>query len=318
MAMPQPGLNAQQTQNWANSFQQALRAGGQDPAMFGFSSKPAAPVGTPGQAQPIQPQSQGTPYGTPTKPPPAGMVYNKAPSGQAGNFSAYAPQQQQSNPFAQYNPQQMGNFAQQQMGLPSFQFTATDPFGNTFNNPAALTAQQGAMAQALNAQRAQQIQSGNIGPLNPMAAYQQAQNMVQGGWTNPFAAQPIQPPSQGTPYGQSLQASPARPGYTRTPDGRLLYSGPPEVGLQAPPRREGFERDAVGMPVLRAPQVWTNPSDPEWLKRELQSKPDTRPVVWDEANRRYIKNPYLAGGPARPDAAAPLQRYEPGFAYARR
>lgn len=505
-----------------------------------------------GQAQPIQPQPQGTPYGSPAaRPsdprtgdpslPPPTTGGPLPPARQSQDFSVYRPQQAPAaqpaygNPFAQYNPQQMGNFVQQQMGLPSFQFTATDAFGRTFDNPAALTAQQGAMAQALNAQRAQQIQSGQRAPLNPQAAYQQAQQMIEGGWTNPFAmpdsqqmgtmggpatdprwshnggqwqsgqAQPIQPPSQGTPWGgmpeyglpQPAQSPPRQPatsaqpqadeprardqakydelmqqirlaggGSTRlqdirkadlerrlgigqpasgagaaqpvqppsrgTPSGQadplpseeewrrwlggswvskesqddfrrrgeaagyvydplrtsprpsqaqpvpppsqgnpygqpaggappfdpdyarwrgqqvqtMEYRGPEgeaareramrqryerERGGDRPPsqypvawvpRRDGLGRDPVGMPVLKAPEVWTNPSDPDWLKNELRSKPDTRPVVWDERNNRYIKNPTFVGAPGYeaflPQRPAPPQRYEPGFAYTRR
>lgn len=477
------------------------------------------------QAQPVQPQSQGTPYGQqPAQQP-------KAAPKQV-DFSAYKPQQPAAaNPFTQYSPQQTGNFVQQQMGLPSFQFSATDSFGNTYNNPAALTAQQGAMAQAMNAQRAQQIQSGNFGPLNPTAAYQQAQNMVQGGWTNPFAAQPVPPPSQGTQYGMpqsqagfgsSMLATPSqgtpygqpawrpkygeysptiyyndsgerfsgsasfvpgtsaadmskaygdwaeREGYfKRGSDGSKLprqgtqYGTPPDqrggprtsqfidrdgdgvddrdqdgAGMPrygAPPRgaipQDGMATDYTGMPVLyapsapqqpaqpdpqrqrdqaayeevmqqlriggsafdnmradrrraelekklgispppavmpaapapprqanpntptfgvypsgtvsspdspvpapprpsppspapqgrpsatpvfRAPQVWTNPSDPASFIKDLQSRGDTRPVVYDEKTRTYINNPYFAGAPGygvpqRPSPAAPAQ-----------
>lgn len=245
-----------------------------------------------GQAQPIQPPP--TPYGQPQQQPARPAT---TPAPRAQDFSVYRPQQAQGNPFAQYNPQQMGNFVQQMSGLPSFQFSATDSFGNTYDNPAALTAQQGAMAQALNAQRGQQIQSGNIGQLNPMAAYQQAQNMVQGGWTNPFAqpnsqqigtmggppsdprwshnggqwqsgqAQPIQPPSQGTRYG----TPPDQRGMGRTNqfidgDGDGVddrdQDGPGMPRYGAPPRRGGFERDAVGMPILRAPNDPSNPTRP--------------------------------------------------------
>ena len=59
--------------------------------------------------------------------------------------------------------------------------------GNQFSDTGALTAQQGAMAQALNQQRAQGIGQGQFGPLNPQMAYQQGAEMVQGGWQNPFA-----------------------------------------------------------------------------------------------------------------------------------
>jgi hypothetical protein len=86
-----------------------------------------------------------------------------------------------------------GSFPQHPLAnfLPPFQFHATDFMGNQFNNPGAFTTQQGAMAQALNQQRGQQIgnmftQGTPLGPLNPFAAYQQGQQMVQGGFANPF------------------------------------------------------------------------------------------------------------------------------------
>jgi hypothetical protein len=77
--------------------------------------------------------------------------------------------------------------------LPAFQFRARDFAGNQFNNPAAFTAQQGAMAQALNQQRGQQIndmftQGRPLSSLNPMLAYGQGQQMIKDGWQNPFAA----------------------------------------------------------------------------------------------------------------------------------
>jgi hypothetical protein len=77
--------------------------------------------------------------------------------------------------------------------LPAFQFRARDFAGNQFNNPAAFTAQQGAMAHALNQQRGQQIndmftQGKPLSSLNPMLAYGQGQQMIKDGWQNPFSA----------------------------------------------------------------------------------------------------------------------------------
>jgi len=140
-------------------------------------------------------------FGAPP-PPPQGMHYSSYNPGQA------QPQQQPSLGTA-YNPQQPNPFPfAQQPPLPPFQFQATDFMGNQFNNPGAFTAQQGAMAQALNQQRTQQIgnmftQGTPMGSLDPFAAYGQGQQMMQGGFQNPFAPQPAsqtmlyRPPSGG-------------------------------------------------------------------------------------------------------------------------
>jgi hypothetical protein len=77
--------------------------------------------------------------------------------------------------------------------LPNFQFAARDFAGNVFDNPNDFNRQQGAFTQALNNQRGEQIMGlfggirNQLSPLNPMAAYQQSQQMLQGGWQNPFA-----------------------------------------------------------------------------------------------------------------------------------
>jgi hypothetical protein len=133
-----------------------------------------------GQAQPRRPQQQGTPYNPQ----------------QGQNFGGFG-----SHPVAQYLPaQRTGPSPQPQGGgqsqgpsfshpvaqyLPAFQFRATDFMGNQFNNPGAFTAQQGATAHALNQQRTQQIlnmftNGTPLGGLNPMAAYHQGQQMLQG------------------------------------------------------------------------------------------------------------------------------------------
>jgi hypothetical protein len=131
-------------------------------------------------------------FGAPP-PPPQGMHYSSYNPGQA------QPQQQPSLGTA-YNPQQPNPFPfAQQPPLPPFQFQATDFMGNQFNNPGAFTAQQGAMAQALNQQRSQQIgnmftQGTPMGSLDPFAAYGQGQQMMQGGFQNPFAPQPSMDP----------------------------------------------------------------------------------------------------------------------------
>lgn len=153
------------------------------------------------------------------------------PAAQSGGFSAYRPGQAQSqqSPYAaatQYGGPalQMQQYGQASAPLPTFQFRGTDFMGNTYDNPAAMTAQQGAMAQALNQQRAQQVS--NLGaplmPLNPFAAYQQGLQMTQGGWQNPFAMQPqalpaLQQRSFPPQYQQAVE--PPRGGRTFNPPG---------------------------------------------------------------------------------------------------
>lgn len=256
-------------QNFGNSGRSAWTTTIAPPAQQPRQSGPTSG----GQAQPIQPQSQGTPYGQQ----PDRRALSAAPRAQ--DFAAYQPrptQQAPANPFAQYNPQQIGNFVQQQMGLPSFQFRATDSFGNTYDNPAALTAQQGAMAQAMNAQRAQQIQSGNFGRLDPMAAYQQAQNMVQGGWTNPFAAQPVQPLGQGTPSqsppthamyvaGADLTTLP----YTDTLQPNPLYRGGQAQPVPPPSQGVSYGQPGGGRLEDTNPALW---NESQWSEYETRQR----------------------------------------------
>jgi hypothetical protein len=120
--------------------------------------------------------------------PPPGQHARKVP-----NLAAQRKQALEASLQPQPAPVGHGFFPQHPLAnvLPPFQFQATDFMGNQFNNPGAFTAQQGATAQALNQQRGQQIgnmftQGTPLGPLNPFAAYQQGQQMVQGGFANPF------------------------------------------------------------------------------------------------------------------------------------
>lgn len=161
--------------------------------MGGFGQPPGQNAFAPGPPSPQQPAGQ-------------------APS-PAGNFSAYAPGQAQSqqSPWATATPYgqqpawaQQLPFGGQNAGLPPFQFRATDFMGNRFDNPGDFTAQQGAMAQALNQQRSRQISQGNFGPLNPQLAFQQGQQMIQDGWQNPFA----EPPSSPQDFGRHFTPPP--------------------------------------------------------------------------------------------------------------
>lgn len=244
MASPPPGVNANQ---WAQQHVATLRQGGQNPAAFGFnatqqeqdawarqssqyrpSQQPQGNYSAYGQAQPQQ-QSFGTPYNPQ----------------QGGNFSAYRPQQQQPTSTAQM-PQWASQLPMggQNMGIPAFQFSATDFMGNQYSNPAAFSTQQGAMTQALNQQRSAQInnmytQGTPLSSLNPQMAYNQGMQMLQGGWQNPFADQTLNrvgqqaPPSQLNPAYQQLTDNDILrvnhqrgfgelPQLARTPDGWVM------------------------------------------------------------------------------------------------
>jgi hypothetical protein len=203
----------------------------------------------PGQAQPKQQQSQGTSYN---------------PQGNAPNMSAYGGQQPLSEWRTQPSPgtgyandghaQFLGGqqgMGQQQGGfsgfpqVPAFQFRGTDFMGNQFNDPTAMTNQQGAMAQALNQQRMGQIgnlftQGTPMSSLDPMAAYRQGQQMIQDGFQNPFA----QPQMYQQPGG--FNADPAattrytmgmgqQPGGQQQPQGGQFQDLFQQFGFAPPP-----------------------------------------------------------------------------------
>jgi len=205
---PNPGESQQQFDGRVNQHIQGLKDRGSNPAWYGFGpqhdtgrpmSGGAYAASSPGQAQPQQ-QSQGTPYN-----PQQGQNFAGFGSQQGGPFSAWNPNNANDSqaprpPASQAQAFQFGGtqppgqapgpqgppfshpLAQH---LPAFQFRATDFMGNQFNNPGAFTAQQGATAHALNQQRTQQIlnmftNGAPLGGLNPMAAYYQGQQMLQG------------------------------------------------------------------------------------------------------------------------------------------
>lgn len=362
---------------------------GRGPAPRRSDFGPDDPSGRdPGRAQPVLPPSRGTPYG---QQPPMGQkaipmpAYSQSAPPANGNL-AYAPPSMRPPPFTQST-----SF----MGMPmdpSQYYGQRDAFINNINQaraPFALDPSSGRPS------------------LDFGAMWGQAGDMVQGGWTNPFAAQPSQSPSQGAPsgafgnigttlethgwigpntfpggthpldgdalpppprrqilrahedplnptgpnYGQPAAWSPRVPGYGSPPDQRAprpmkdhmdrdgdmvddryqdgpgmpMYGRDQPPSPAAPPGRPNPRNDALGGTsgavangrYLLAPEVWTNPSDPVWLQRELRSKPDTRPMVYDERNRRYIPNPYQAQPIQPPDEGTPYgqPRQSPGEAF---
>lgn len=218
---------------------------------------PVMQIASPGRAQSQQsPYATATPYGQSSGQqggtPQSGGYTAYAPQQQTGGFGAYVPQpgyapQQSYTPPMSYGGQ-MGWFGQ---GVPSFQFQATDFMGNTYDNPGAFTAQQGAMAQALNQQRAGQVESQNFGALNPFAAYQQGQQMMQGGFTNPFA--------QGVSQ-QQMTPAPTYAGPTGIPGLRRAQQSPEPP----PPAPEMTRTNWRGEQERVAPVAsrWRTPSNP--------------------------------------------------------
>jgi len=133
----------------------------------------------PGQAQPIQPQSQGSPYGQ--QPP----------------FT-----QTMQTPFGQMNPNQ---YYQQR---DAFIQTANDQMGQYMAN--------GGVYQG---QGAPPPTWGQQPQFNPMQMWGQAGDMVQHGWQNPYAQQPYGQPYGGGGYmGQPPAAPPAPPQQKPPPD----------------------------------------------------------------------------------------------------
>jgi hypothetical protein len=135
-----------------------------------------------------------------------------------------------------------GNVANDPYGKPPpFVSTMTDMFGNPTTADQFYPQQDAFIAQLL--ERMGQIQGGTWlgqGPppqdfgrrpdMNFGDMWNQGGQMVNDGWRNPFSAQPIQPPSQGTPYGSPFQ--PLAP-----PPGRLNSQ---YADLYAPPMGGGW------------------------------------------------------------------------------
>ena len=161
----------QQTRNSQNNDQ--MYATGKWAYNQAPSPQPKAPdMSVYGRAQPVQPQSQGTPYGQ--QPSPFGQQYTP-PS--PPPFPANAGQQ--SNPFANMQPgvyDASGRFLGQDMSL----INQRQTFGD-------------ALGQISQANDARVNMFGNLlgmnvgsGAIDQQAMMQQAQRMMDAGWTNPF------------------------------------------------------------------------------------------------------------------------------------
>lgn len=235
MASPATGVDANK---WAQGHVAGMRRKGLNPAALGFTGPQQERDDWSRESQRRQDQPQ---TGGP----------GPLPSSQSGgDFSAYTPgrAQSQQSPYAAASPYgQQGqmmqltggpatdprwshNGGQWQSGqpqMPAFQFSGgSDWTGNQFTNPSAMLAQQGAMAQALNQQRSQQVAQGNFAPLSPQLAYQQGAQMIQDGWQNPFAA-----PAWG-----------GFPDYAGAGVRNLIGNPGPATGYGTPPELRGQDR----------------------------------------------------------------------------
>ena len=177
-----------------------------------------------GMAPQYPPQTQYSPSFLDAYQPPAA---NRPMSGQNGIpsdaiFRQPANTQTYTTPSFTYSPGGtpqyggQGNVANDPYGKPPpFVSTMTDMFGNPTTADQFYPQQDAFIAQLL--ERMGQIQGGTWlgqGPppqdfgrrpdMNFGAMWNQGGQMVQDGWRNPFSAQPIQPPSYGTPYGSPL------------------------------------------------------------------------------------------------------------------
>ena len=193
-----------------------------------------------------------------------GFATGQAQPQQSPYATSTQPQKNKAGDFAAYSP--------------TFQFRGTDFMGNTFNNPQAMTSQQGAMVQAMNNQRANQIQSGNIGRLDPFAAYTQGQQMIQGGWQNPFAQQPMLPNLAAQAFPPQYQAPPEPPAAPRPSPGLMLSPDFPQGGRSwTPVPGYGFDRQGnqvpVGMGGIFSEPPPQRPARPERLRQNPAAQP---------------------------------------------
>ncbi len=134
-----------------------------------YAQQPRQTAFRPGMAQPIQPQSTGTPYGRPAN---MSVEYGGQPGGE--------------NPFS---------------GIQPFTQTLSTPYGQM--DPGQYYQQRDAFIQSANSQMGQYMpggpSSGQPPQFNPQQMWGQAGQMVEQGWQNPFARQSMVPPGQGAP-----------------------------------------------------------------------------------------------------------------------
>lgn len=185
----------------------------------------------PGMAQPIQPQSTGTPYGRPVN---MGGAYGGQPSSDMASWSTRGAASAAigGRPVAQYGPGSYGGARGENpfSGIQPFTQTLNTPYGQM--DPGQYYQQRDAFIQSANNQMGQYMPGGQSHgqqpQFNPQQMWGQAGQMVQQGWQNPMAQ----------PGTDSLFAAGTSPAYAAahpddgpfmgggTPNGRYMNSTP--------------------------------------------------------------------------------------------
>ncbi len=240
----------------------------------------------PGRARPIQPQSQGTP------------------------FQAYSPDQN-----AQQNDSRWGagNWAYsqaQQPAVPAYTQGATGIDGQQFASPQQAFAQRDALIQRINEARAPMFAGagtylgdgapppswGQKPPLDFNTMMGQANDMVAGGWQNPFAQQPaglsIMHPSS-NPYRQPQFQEPTIPQVPGVQDYYPQDPGVPDERSFRPPQPAYSQPSAI--PQQQSPQRYytrQQGSTRNSPRTSQQMIADTQSVVRDTRNpmQRHAAN----------------------------
>jgi len=254
-----PTFNIYQTQQPAQqpaSQQAKPPATPAAPAMPAYSTgQTAQPTATPGTAQPIQPQSQGTPYGADPgyadRVAAAAQQWNSTPAGsqQFGNW--------------QNNPSAVARQRQQEMAARNAEMAAaglaSDQLTQQANNTERLYVQDG-FAQRQFERDGQNVTElapsygiGGLGtehlpryrrlPDGTMQRVDQADRAPVGGPGAPGQAQPIPPQAQGTPYhwaAPGVAVGPSSPQTQGTPE-RFVPQTPGTEALKAMEKEQLYQ-----------------------------------------------------------------------------
>lgn len=165
-----------------------------------YAQQPRQTAFRPGMAQPIQPQSTGTPYGRPAN---MSGAYGGQPGGDMASWSTRgaAPAAIGGSPVTQYGPDSYGSARGENpfSGIQPFTQTLSTPYGQM--DPGQYYQQRDAFIQSANSQMGQYMpggpSSGQPPQFNPQQMWWQAGQMVEQGWQNPFASQSMAPRGQG-------------------------------------------------------------------------------------------------------------------------
>jgi hypothetical protein len=285
-----PGTN----RDYANAYDNWwFGQNGRGPAPQRSSFGPDSPAG---RAQPVQPQSQGTPYG-------------QSPARPSEPYAAYRPQagasgQQQGGAFSAYQTPPSssmgggpGNFAYASPDQRPAPFTSTTrgPDGQQYD-PSQYYPMRDAFIQNINDARSQFVSNPGAGrqPMDFGAMWGQAGDMAQSGYTNPLTSGMGGSPMMGGPAGsRSENWSPAY--------GLMAPPGGQQMGYPSGP----FGESALGAlaqqsPPSQYPQAPGGPASDDWKARAIQA----RVRAWYDPS-----NPNAPSRPPRNDSADRWAQY---------